>query len=223
MENKTIQTPIQEEIPNQPVRRLPLLSRVLVFISVFLLLSTAFLAYQNVQLKTQITSLKTGSFDTSQTALDQEVSVTPSVDQKQQNNNWRTYDGPGVSFQYPNGWPDLQVNQLASRQEILAEGVFKMEAGSYYSSKLGRNMTFQEYRDEVIQQESNGQEVDYSLGGLNGVMYGMYRNEIMTTRIFLVSNNDKQFIYNLTFSFPTPDITEDESLLEPILATFKFK
>lgn len=58
MENQTIQNPIQREIPNQTLKRFPILSIVLVFISALLLLSTVFIAYQNIQFQKQIVSLQ---------------------------------------------------------------------------------------------------------------------------------------------------------------------
>lgn len=137
-------------------------------------------------------------------------------------NNWRTYEGKTFSFQYPNGWPDLVVNQLSTRQQLIAEGVFEMEAGSYYNSTLGRAMTFQEYRNQVIKQESNGQEIEYSIGGLQGVRVFDNRNNKIKTRIWLGSRLDKTFIYNITFINGGIDLDTANSVIEPILATFKF-
>ena len=61
MENKTIQTPIQGGIPNQPSKRIPVLSLVLIFIALLLLSSTVFLAYQNIQLQKQIAFIQIDS------------------------------------------------------------------------------------------------------------------------------------------------------------------
>lgn len=137
-------------------------------------------------------------------------------------NSWRKYEGKTFSFQYPNDWPDLVVNQLSTRQQLIAEGKFEMEAGSYYNSTLGREMTFQEYRNQIIKQESNGKETEYSIGGLQGVKVLDDRNSKIKTRIWLGSRIDKTFIYSITFINGGIDIDTANSVIEPILATFKF-
>lgn len=221
MENQTNQTPIQEEIPNQPSKRFSVLSIVLIFIALLALFFTIFLAYKNMQLQKQIVLFPTIPSTTLQPAFDQDIPVTPTVDQKQQDNNWRTYQGETFSFQYPNSWPDAVVSQLATRTVVVIEGNLVIDDGSYFNQDLNRAMTYQEYIQQF--RPSKVGTSPYALGALKGIRYADEDNAGRTAiNIILSDNLNSTRIFAITH-LSSGGIDTANTVLDPILATFKFK
>lgn len=149
------------------------------------------------------------------------TTMTSPALQKQQNNNWRTYSGKTFSFQYPNSWPDAITQQLSTRTEVVIEGTLIIDDGQYYDQNLGRAATYQEYINKYV--HSNVTTSPYVLGELKGIRYTDEDNAGRTVvNIILSDALDSKRIFSLIYLSNT-DVSTANTVLDPILATFKFK
>lgn len=102
--------PELEPTPATPVKPTHPLLPVLLTLVVILVMASGFLAYQNIQLRSQIASMQTTPSPTPTAILD------PTV-------NWKTYTDPdGFTFKYPVQWSEPWANCVSPTPESMGRG-----------------------------------------------------------------------------------------------------
>ncbi|MEK7523327.1 MAG: hypothetical protein AAB569_07085 [Patescibacteria group bacterium] len=203
MENQTIQTPMQGEIPNQPFRRFPVLSRVLIFIALLLLSFTVFLAYQNMQLQKQIVSLQPTPSPTymeegNENLVISPTSTTPKINQEVKSSVLQTFiDSLGktkyVLYKIADDDASYSYNIYLSSQSSLSNEAIKLFTGvqnidgvpfvtsnkDNVSSQSGKKYLIFDHMAGTTEfwlfdENGNNIKVDLSKMGLGTTIPGMY-------------------------------------------------
>lgn len=228
MENQTIQNPMQAEIPIQPSKRFPILSIVLVFISLLLLLFTAFLTYQNIQLQKQVVALRSTPSPTSD--------VTPDSTA-----NWKTYTNStnDYSFKYPpnltsdtgatgDGFGGVRFAYIGPRQYPKTET--ELSDGYVFSVTLRGSVSSKNTVDSVTQGSREGACPDVSMIGETKKTFLAGREAQTYTVNCLILDyteyfvSDGKIIYQITQAYlgEPNDQVEYKKIVDQILSTFKF-
>lgn len=138
-----------------------------------------------------------------------------------ESNNWRTYTGKTFSFQYPNSWANAIEDVLSTRTEVMSEGNLVVSDGVYYSQSLDRAQTYQEYVNQVIPKSIK--TIPFNLGNLNGVRYMEEDNSGRSVVNIILSDKPASTrVFSIIYLSPVADLETINSILDPILATFKF-
>ena len=136
-------------------------------------------------------------------------------------NNWRTYKGQTFEFRYPNSWADVTETLLSTRMEVVSEGNLVISDGGYYNQNLGRLKTFSEYTGEVVPKSI--QTTKISLGNFNGIKYVEEDNSGRNmVNIILSDKPTSSRLFSIIYMSPVADLAIIDSILNPILDTFKF-
>ncbi len=150
------------------------------------------------------------------------LSTSPTMSlSKTESNNWRTYTSKNYSFQYPNSWADVTENILSTRTEVVSEGNMVVSDGEYYNQKLGRSQTYQEYTNQVVPKSIS--TTPFNLGNLNGIRYTDKDNSGRSmVNIILSDKPTSTKIFSIIYMSPVSDLETINTILNPILSTFKF-
>lgn len=104
---------------------------------------------------------------------------------------------------------------------VVSEGNLVVSDGLYYDQNLGRAKTYQEYISQVIPKTAKQQS--YNLSILKGVRYTDEDNAGRTAvNIILSDAPTSTNIFSIIYLSPISDIETINSILDPVLATFKF-
>ncbi len=202
---------IQSQIPVVPKKKFSTNSLIVVLLLLVLalLLAIGFLAYQNFQLRKQLTATIpiASIFPT--------PSSTPDVTV-----NWKTFTFDKILFKYPTDWKDPEYIQTSSVQSAEIKNNDNTQRIMVLSG-INKGYTKEDlskYINSLIESGAKKLTLDNSEAAESRVTYQGFK----ITTVY-VTSQDKTFQYSITLQVPEayPD-QEIDKLLNQIFSTFKF-
>jgi hypothetical protein len=208
--------PIQPANPSPSPKRIPLVTILLILIVLLSLGTAGFFAYQNIQLKNQL----------SQAKLTPTITPSPTAEAGDPMVDWKTYTYQNLYFKFPNNW-NLEVNKkmpvLIQPNDLEKEKEFPNI--SLYSIANPKDLTIENFQ---IEAEKDGPSPNlYSstaeiraVSGVNGYYQKDQGCEPLNCDIFSVSY--KQNIYVAQIIYPAEVDEALRTIFSQILSTFRF-
>ncbi len=223
MENQTNQNPTQElvsvpdTVPVSPTSKNNNLSIIVFAILTLLLLgSTAFLYYQNQQLKNMLASYQTQPSVSPTPIATSELVVSPELTFEQDKTldptaNWKTYTNTDFVFKYPSEWKEGQ-GRTTIVSDVAGAGItiFSKDMPMYNECmKLDKTDTV------------NGKMVKYYSYAYSGEMCTNQAN-IGNYEVWITKAGGDGFQPGIIYEYNTTIFPKSFSIFQQILSTFSF-
>lgn len=204
MENQTVPNPTPEPVVSQvpvvePKRKFPVMYLVLLLLSLGLLASTAFLYYQNQQLKTILASYQT---QTVATPTPSSQSPSPTLDPAA---NWKTYtnDTYKLSFKYPSNL-NIEINQVDTANYV--QVIFDKSSNNSFNIKASVKYPINQPKF-LLDTESTGTK------NINGKLWSVFELPNGSLGMQLEENS---ILYSVIYP------VSEGTVVDQILSTFQF-